>query len=157
MLDAPMFQNLEASMSSIARAGAAAQKAEARKPRAEGGSREAPSRPEGQQLRSVPLKEPARPAPSVVTPTVIGADMLGGRTWDCPESVHTAMLDKATRGEIPLSKPEQRMKNMNKRPTFYGAAEWRDAVKLGYIHPDMNPPRGMKWRKVTMGWKLLEL
>lgn len=44
---------------------------------------------------------------------------------------------------------------MNRRPTFYGEPKWRDAVKFGYIHPDMAPPKGLKWRKVTMGVKLV--
>lgn len=158
MLDAPMFQSMDSIMASLARQNLQPPKEKATRVRSEGGSRksaEAPSRPDGQTLRQVPLKEVARAAPPVVTPIVHGTDMLGGRTWDCPESVHSRMVEMATRGDIPITKPEQRSKLINKRPTFYGSAEWRDAVKLGYIHPDINPPRGLKWRKVTMGWKLV--
>mmetsp|Transcript_47809 Transcript_47809/g.138215 ORF Transcript_47809/g.138215 Transcript_47809/m.138215 type:complete len:668 (+) Transcript_47809:78-2081(+) len=158
MLDAPLIQGMEAVMASMARQ--ATQKPKAAPARARGGGgeggRDAPTRGEGQQLRPVPLKEPERLVPPVVRDTVIGSDQLGGRSWDCPEDVHLRMLELAARGAIPVTKPEQRGKNMNKRPTFYGAPEWKDAVKMGYIHPDVPAPRGMKWRKVTMGWKLLE-
>mmetsp|Transcript_37624 Transcript_37624/g.84874 ORF Transcript_37624/g.84874 Transcript_37624/m.84874 type:complete len:286 (+) Transcript_37624:3-860(+) len=160
MLDSPMFQTMDSIMGSLARQNLQPQKTGASRVRTEGGgsTREreakAPSRPDGQTLRRVPLKEIPRTVPAAVTPTVLGTDMLGGRSWDCPESVHQRMLEMATRGDIPTSRPEQRQKMMNKRPTFYGAPEWRDAVKLGYIHPDLPAPRGLKWRKVTMGWKL---
>mmetsp|Transcript_12535 Transcript_12535/g.39229 ORF Transcript_12535/g.39229 Transcript_12535/m.39229 type:complete len:673 (-) Transcript_12535:137-2155(-) len=157
MLDAPMFQSLDAINASLARQQTQPKKAPASRTRGEGGGagRDAPQRAEGQALRQVPLREEPRTAPPIVTPAVMGTDMLGGRTWDCPDAVHTRMLELAATGEIPVSKPEQRIKNVNKRPTFYGAPEWRDAVKNGYIHPDMPAPRGLKWRKVTMGWKLL--
>lgn len=155
MLDSPVLQGMESVMASMAKQAANKGKTPAR---AAGGAKAggAPTRGEGQALRRVPLKEPERLAPPLVTPTVFGTDVLGGRSWDCPEDVHVRMLELATRGDIPVSKPEQRARNMNKRPTFYGATEWKDAVKMGYIHPEMNAPRGLKWRKVTMGWKLLE-
>jgi len=61
----------------------------------------------------------------------------------------------ATSGEIPKTTPDTRQKYMNKRPTFYGEPKFRDAVKMGYIHPDVPMPKGLKWRKVTMGYKLV--
>jgi len=156
MLDSPIIQGMDAVNASMAQQQARKPKAAPREKRAEGAARGTPTRADGQTLRRVPLKEPERLAPPTVTPTVLGTDALGGRSWDCPEDVHARMLELVTRGDLPVTRPEQRARNMNKRPTFYGAAEWRDAVKMGYIHPEMPPPRGLKWRKVTMGWKLLQ-
>jgi len=86
-----------------------------------------------------------------------GDDLLGGRAWDCTEALHIKMLEYAMRGDIPITKPEQRARLARKKPTFHGAPAWRDAVKMGYIHPDIAPPKGYTWKRVSIGWKLLEL
>lgn len=88
-------------------------------------------------------------------PAIVGGDKLGGRAWDCPEALHETMLEKARRGEIPLTNVGSRDKLVSKKPTYHGPAEWKEAVKYGYIHPDLVAPSGMKWRKVSVGWKLL--
>jgi hypothetical protein len=88
---------------------------------------------------------------------VAGEDILGGRSWDCPETVHEKMLQLASSGTLHITKPEQRARLLKKKPTFHGAPHWRDAVKQGYIHPDLPAPKGTMWKRVSIGWKLLEL
>jgi len=107
--------------------------------------------PAGEE-RQRPPEQPK--APIVIKPVVVGNDMLGGRYRDCPEEVHARMVQLARGGAVPLTTLPQRSALERKKPTFHGHAEWRDAVRWGYIHPTIKAPRDCKWAKASVGWKL---
>jgi len=110
------------------------------------------------------LKKPRLPPmatppakPQAASARAQGGDVLGGRLPEVPEDVHNDMVALAAKGEIPVTKPEDRAVYITKRPTFYGDPIFRDALRFGYIHPTANQvPRGMKWKSVRAGaFKLL--
>merc|ERR1712060_738948 len=86
---------------------------------------------------------------------LVGSDALGGRSWDCPEFFHARMLELAQSGQIPVTTADKRKTNIQSKPTFQGTTEWKEAVKFGYIHPNLPPPKGLAWKKVTVGYKLI--
>jgi hypothetical protein len=92
------------------------------------------------------------PKPQSASARVTGGDILGGRIPEVPEELHTDMVALAAKGEIPITKPEDRAVYVTKRPSFYGDPIFRDALRFGYIHPThATAPRGMKWRSVRAG------
>jgi hypothetical protein len=103
--------------------------------------------PQKRQLGPVLLRDP--PAESD------GDDALGGRMWEAPEEVHEEMLAKLNAREIPPTTVAQRRSYMRSRPTFYGPQDFKQAVKFGYLHPRLAAPKGMKWKELTAGWKLI--
>jgi len=104
--------------------------------------------------RSVP--RPEKPTgPVVIKPAVVGNDILGGRYRDCPDDVHDRMVALARAGCIPTTTLSQRSVLERKKPTFHGHADWRDAARWGYIHPTITAPRGCKWQRASVGWKLI--
>jgi hypothetical protein len=93
---------------------------------------------------------PEKPTPAASR--VQGTDLLGGRLPEVPEDVHSDMVALASKGEIPVTRPEDRAVFITKRPTFYGDPIFRDALRFGYIHPTANQvPRGRKWKSVRAG------
>lgn len=99
------------------------------------------------------LEEPKKLPP----PAVMGNDVLGGRARDVSEELHNKMLGLARDGSIPSTNPDKRAQLMLRKPTFHGPAEWREAVAHGYLHPKISPPRGLKWKSLTVGWKLIPM
>jgi hypothetical protein len=85
----------------------------------------------------------------------VGDDALGGRMLDVPEELHEEILAKAKDHEIPTTTVEHRKGYMRSRPTFYGPQEFKQAVKFGYLHPRIAAPKGLKWKELAMGWKLV--
>jgi len=80
--------------------------------------------------------------------------LLGGRNRDVPDDVHDRMVALAKSGAIPTTSLPQRQALERKKPTFHGHADWRDAARYGYIHPTISAPKGCKWQKASVGWKL---
>lgn len=113
---------------------------------------EARRRQEARATEKAELEAEAKPLPP---PPVSGSDILGGRARDVSEELHGKMLGLAVGGEIPTTTPDKRAYWMLRKPTFHGPAEWREAVAQGYLHPKMNAPRGLKWKSLTVGWKLV--
>lgn len=102
-----------------------------------------------------PNRPPPEPkGPVVIRSLVVGSDILGGRCRDCPADLHEKMVKLARAGVIPMTTLSQRQALERKKPTFHGAAEWREASRWGYIHPTIRVPRDCKWQKMTVGWKL---
>jgi len=100
-------------------------------------------------------EEPEEPPEPKALVEIVGKDILGGRLWDTDPQLHEEMVAMAARGEVPLSSTSVRKNNMLRKPTFHGPAQWKDAVKNGYLHPSANAPSGMKWRNMNPGWKLV--
>jgi len=96
------------------------------------------------------------PKAATQKPQVVGKDALGGRLPDIPEELHTAMLDFAKKGGIPITSSDTRSKYCRKRPTFYGPEDWKLAVRFGYVHPELAAPKGWRWQKQGTGFKLTE-
>lgn len=111
--------------------------------------------PEAAELppEAAPKKKPVK-FEEQIKPDFIGNDMLGGKHKDVPMELHAEMVMLAQRGDIAATTPVVRMQNINKRPTFYGPPEWKEAVKYGYLHPKHSAPRGYKWKDLKVGWKL---
>merc|ERR1711862_240122 len=112
------------------------------------------------------LKKPRLPPLAVPAPRTtlaqdivpVGDDILGGRAEGVPAEVHDDMVALATSGDIPVTKPVDRAKNMTMKKSFYGDALFRDACRFGYIHPSSTAPKGKKWKSVRLGaYKLVEI
>jgi len=93
-------------------------------------------------------------APKQTARQVSDADALGGMAEDCPEDLHSRMLGMLAQGEIASTSLQQRTDNTKRRRTFHGPPAFREAVKWGYLHPSLPPPRGMRWREVVSGVQL---
>jgi hypothetical protein len=103
--------------------------------------------PQQRQLAPVLLREPLQESE--------GDDALGGRMLEAPVELHEEMLAKAEACEIPITTVAHRRSYMRSRPTFYGPPELKQAVKFGYLHPRISAPKGLKWKELTAGWKLV--
>merc|ERR1712106_459247 len=109
--------------------------------------------------KTIDLKKPRLPPMAVpqskiqpATARAQGNDLLGGRLPDVPEEVHNDMVELASKGDIPVPKPQDREVYMTRRPSFYGDPVFKDALRFGYIHPTAAcGPRGMKWKSVRAG------
>jgi hypothetical protein len=75
-------------------------------------------------------------------------DPLGGPHKGITEAQHERMLLLYREGAIGLSVPVQRMRSHMTGGTEYGVpARLREALSLGYLHPDLPPPIGFRWHK----------
>jgi len=101
-----------------------------------------------------PRPPPEPKGPVIIRSLVVGNDILGGRCRDCPEELHQKMVKLARAGAIPMTSLSQRQALERKKPTFHGSSEWREASRWGYIHPTLTVPKGCKWQRMTVGWKL---
>lgn len=103
-------------------------------------------------------RRPAAPkapsGPIIIRPRIVGDDVLGGRQRDVPEDLHSRMVMLAKRSDVPITTPAKRTELQKKKPTFHGHHEWRDASRWGYISPPDLAPKGCRWQRMTVGWRL---
>lgn len=79
---------------------------------------------------------------------------LGDR-GDVPQEVHERMEELARRGGIPCSTPEQRRRNGMTAGNEYGVPPaLRDALRHGYLGPNLPAPIGFYWRAGGGKWSL---
>lgn len=115
--------------------------------------------PSGANLKKPRLPPMAVPNPKQSKPSAsaVGGDLLGGCLPDVPPEVHDEMIRLASEGVITKTTADERAAFSLKRPTFYGEAMFRDAVRFGYIHPTHKAPEGKKWKSVRAGaFKLVD-
>lgn len=132
----------------------------------------APRPPSPAPRQSSPAPKPAAPPPRPASPapkqsarsnfrapkptqSTANSDALGGMAEDCPENLHAQMLGMLAQGDVSPTSLQQRSENTKKRRTFHGPAALREAVRWGYLHPSLPPPRGMRWREVVSGVQLV--
>lgn len=74
------------------------------------------------------------------------ADALGGPAPGVPAGIHAEMLARVEMGVLPLTSVEQRVRSRPTAGTNYRVPQvWGDALKWGYIHPNLPPPQGHLW------------
>ena len=72
---------------------------------------------------------------------------LGEPVAGIKKEQHERMTKLYMDGAIPQSTQAQRQRNKMTRGTDYGVpADLREALRLGYVHPDIGAPQGMRWR-----------
>ena len=100
------------------------------------------------------MPAPFAPAP-LEAPSKIGRNILGNRSTDTPAEVHARMIEMASRGEIPITSLQQRVRNKRTSGSSYGVPEGlADAIRHGYISPNLAPPKGLVWRHRGGSWVL---
>lgn len=128
----------------------------------------APPQLEPDELESAPLPleiappevEPA-PATPELEPCILctpawtcGLHCLGDR-GDVPREVHERMLELRLMGAVPCSTLEQRRRNALTSSSSYGVPTGlRDALKFGYLSPNLAPPEGFCWKGRGGQWAL---
>lgn len=108
---------------------------------------------DGERRRPAVASKPTGPV--IVKPRIVGDDFLGGRHRDCPDDLHNRMVMLVRSGALPPSTTAKRSELQKRKPTFHGDAEWREASRWGYICPPDMVPRGCKWLRMSVGWKLI--
>lgn len=119
-------------------------------------------------LEDAPLQAVADPCP-LCTPAFtcgvcagrsgcVSADYspLGDAAPMVPAAVHKEMEALYGRGELPRTSLEERLRNKPTSGSGYGVPPaLRDAFRHGYIHPNLSPPLGMRWKARAGVWHLL--
>ena len=99
---------------------------------------------------STPFSHPERSTASTAPQT-----SMGECGEDAPEALHTEMTRLASQGLIPFTSSQQRLRNRRTRGSTYGVpADLSDALRFGYISPNLPPPSGMQWRHRSGAWVL---
>ena len=84
-----------------------------------------------------------------------GPLLLGEPLPGTPQSVHDEMVLMASRGDIPVTKPEHRNRCMTSTAlTAVPEGPLRIAWRHGYIGPNLPAPRALEWRNRGAGWYL---
>ena len=83
-----------------------------------------------------------------------GANILGRRDDDCPAEVHQRMVALAAQGDIPRTTLAQRRRCRQTTAQLGVAKHMVDAKFYGYVHPNLPPPRGMRWKCLAGAWTL---
>ena len=100
------------------------------------------------------LAPPFRHAP-ITTPALPSQTLLGDACANTPAAVHTNMVEMAMAGQLPISTPEQRLRNRRTKGSCYGVPPGlSQALEHGYISPNMAPPPGLLWRHRGGAWTL---
>ena len=89
------------------------------------------------------------------SPVLLAGSILGPREEGVPEEVHAHMESLAQCGAIPVTQLEQRKRNKRVGKTEYGVPQWlAHALKYGYISPNLEAPKGYKWKYARGQWQL---
>ncbi len=84
-----------------------------------------------------------------------GLHSLGEAAPDVPATVHQSMEALVKTGQICRTTLSQRMKCKLTSGSEYGVSSiLKEALKYGYIHPDLAPPRGLLWKCRAGSWFL---
>ena len=101
----------------------------------------------------VPGVEQPRPVKRRATDKV--PDVLGDRAADVPEHVHAEMRRLAEQGLIPTSSLAQRERSRFIKGCAYLVPDaLKEAHQYGYVHPNLPPPLGLRWRGRNGTWAL---
>ena len=88
--------------------------------------------------------------------SIAASPSLGRRDRGVPEALHSQMEAMVAAGTLHPTTPEQRQRNRGTAGSEYGVpAGLGDALKYGYIGPNLPPPAGLTWRHSGGQWKLI--
>ena len=88
--------------------------------------------------------------------TLPGRDILGGPMKKIPKEIHVGILEKVSKGLLPMTTLQQRINHMASDFSLRVPSELEAAKCWGYIHPHTHAPPGMIWRQLPKpnAWKL---
>jgi len=73
-----------------------------------------------------------------------------------PPLVAEAMTRMMEAGALPVTSVEQRRRNRLTRGSNYGVPDfYKAALKAGYLRPNLQAPRGYRWKATRQGWSML--
>lgn len=79
-----------------------------------------------------------------------------GSAGDVPAEVHGRMVALFVAGGLPRSSLNQRRRNRLTSGSGYCVpGSLREALRWGYVHPNLQPPHGMVWRGLGGVWRLV--
>ena len=85
----------------------------------------------------------------------IGAAFLGDAAPGCPPEVHYRMQEMARKGALPSTSPGQRARQKLVPGTTYGVPPmYREALRFGYLNPNLTCPDCYVWRCQANTWLL---
>jgi hypothetical protein len=89
-------------------------------------------------------------------PAVGPASPLGDRAPGVTAEEHARMEALLARNAIPRSTLKMRLRSRLTSGSEYGvAAELQEALRLGYLHPDLGAPQGLFWKCRAGRWSLV--
>ena len=85
-----------------------------------------------------------------------GGNILGKKAPQVSQELHEEMTQRALKGEIPVTTPQQRQRNRGTAGSSYGVpAGLLPALQNGYISPNLAPPAGLRWKHRSGEWVLV--
>ena len=137
----------------------AASEEEGRQPPAMKRRREKSAPPGGSAAHAAPLassRSAAVPVGAASEAVADSQDPLGGRAAHVPAEVHERMLSLLVAGGVAKTTPAARSRAKLTSGSEYGVPqELAEALRYSYIHPNLAPPVGYRWRAQPGGFKLV--
>ena len=82
--------------------------------------------------------------------------LLGERAPGVTAGSHMRMEALLAQGAIPQTTLATRLRHKQTSTSEYGVPpQLREALALGYLHPNLPPPRGLKWKGRVGRWTLV--
>ena len=85
------------------------------------------------------------------------ADTLGGSLGDVPSGLHETCCEAADKGQFPVTTRAQRAQFIEGEPwkVCIVPKSLMEALRWGYVHPDVAAPAGLAWEQAASGHLVL--